>query len=488
MKPSEYAAHDATGLAELVQRGEVQPAELVECAVRRIEEHDGTLNAVVDRWFDAARSRASGSLPDGPFAGVPFLLNGAHVTGRTSPNGCRLLRDIPRSDTGPLVERFEAAGLVTLGRTNAPEFGIYGVTEPELYGPCRNPWSPERTPGGSSGGAAAAVAAGYVPLAHAGDGGGSIRIPASHCGLVGLKPSRGRTPSSHGQPEGWSGYVCEFAVNRSVRDAARLLDAVHGPGPGALYSAPAPERPFAEEVGVDPGRLRIAFTSAGLLGGETSPENRRAVEDAAALAASLGHEVEEAAPRLDVDMLRRAYLTNVAANVGALVQEAEALAGRAAGRDIEPATLMLRLIGNALSAAELVASQRAVQAANVSLAAFFDDWDVLLTPTTAQPPVEIGAFAPTAAERLLIRGLRRAPVRSALLTALQQLSGKAFDATPNTQVFNQSGQPAVSLPLFMSGTLPIGTQWVGRYGEEATLIRLAAQLEAARPFAALPTA
>jgi amidase len=489
VKPSEYASYDATGLAALVKRGDVRPIELVEAAIARIEEHDGELNAVVDRWFDDARSRAeSGALPEGPFAGVPFLLkdNGAFVAGRTAPQASRLLAQVTRSTTGALVQRFDAAGLITLGRSNAPEFGIYGVTEPELYGACRNPWNTAHTPGGSSGGAGAAVAAGYVPVAHAGDGGGSIRIPASHCGLVGLKPSRGRTPSSSPAPESWSGYVSEFAVTRSVRDAAALLDAVHGLSPGALYSAPASDRPFAAEVGADPGRLRIAFTTASLLGRDTAPENREAVERAAALAESLGHEVAEACPRFDADALRKAYLMNVAANVAALLEEAEAAAGRAARSDVELPTALLGLIGGALTAGELVVSQRMVQRANREVAAFFQDWDVLLTATTAQPPVLIGAFALSAGERLMLRGLRRAPLRAALMAALDQMSGSAFDATPNTQPFNQTGQPAISLPLHMADGLPIGTQWVGRYGDEGTLIRLAAQLEATESFTPLP--
>ncbi|PKQ05746.1 MAG: amidase [Alphaproteobacteria bacterium HGW-Alphaproteobacteria-11] len=312
----EYERHDALGLAALVASGDVTPTELVDAAIARIERDNPRLNAVVHTQFDRARAEASGALPDGPFRGVPMLLKDlmAEDAGEPCTQSTQLLADYRPQRDAELVRRFRRAGLVVVGRTNTPEFGIYGVTEPVLRGPTRNPWNPAHTPGGSSGGSGAAVAAGMVPLAHGGDGGGSIRIPASHCGLVGLKPTRARNPAGPFAGERWAGLVCEHVLTRSVRDTAATLDAVSGPDVGAPYHAPPRVGSFLGEVGAPPGRLRVAFTTRALFGTATHPDCVAAVEAAAALAADLGHEVEQACPEYDQRAMVRAYFAIVAAS------------------------------------------------------------------------------------------------------------------------------------------------------------------------------
>ncbi|MCB9733796.1 MAG: amidase [Deltaproteobacteria bacterium] len=482
-----YDDLDGVGLADLVRRGEVSPLELVDAAIARVEARNPALNAVVHRSFERARDAARGDLPAGPFRGVPFLLKdlNAEDAGQPSTHSTKLLTGFRPDHDAELVARYKRAGLVIIGRTNTPEFGIYGVTEPALRGPTRNPWDPGHTPGGSSGGSGAAVAARMVPMAHAGDGGGSIRIPASHCGLVGLKPTRARNPAGPDAGERWGGFVSEHVLTRSVRDAAAMLDATAGPDPGAPYQVRPPERPFLAEVGADPGKLRIAFTTRALFGKETHPDCVAAVEDAARLAASLGHEVEEAHPTFDREALVRAYFAVVAAGTARGVAFAAEKAGvRPRARDFEPATWLLKSIADKLTATEYAAAIDLMQRTARDLVPFFARYDVLLTPTTAFPPAPIGAFAPKGSERFLLGVLRAFPLRALLLKALDTMAEDALAATPNTMLFNMTGQPAISLPLSWNGAnLPIGTQWVGRFGDEATLLRLAASLEAARPWA-----
>lgn len=481
-----YDAADATALARAVRRGDTTPEALLETAMTRIEERNAATNAVVHRMYDEARSAVAAGLPDGPFRGVPFLLKdlGAHWAGVPTSGGSRLLRrHVPDTDS-EIVLRYRRAGLVVLGKTNTSELGIMGVTEPEAFGATRNPWDLGRTPGGSSGGSAAAVAAGMVPAAHAGDGGGSIRIPASACALVGLKPTRGRTPEEATHGEGWSGLVVQHAVCRSVRDSAGLLDVIAGALPGAWHRASAPERPFAEEVGRDPGRLRIAVCRGSILGRENHPDCMAAVDDAATLLEGLGHHLEEASPPLQRHALVRSYLTIVAANIALEVAAAEALVARAATTDdFEPGTLLLRDVGRRFSAFELVERMHVVEQATATLTAFFDRYDLWLTSTTARPPAQIGAYLPSRAERGLLALLRRAPARRALERVLDELADRQLEALPNTQLFNMTGHPAIGLPLHWNPQgLPIGIQLAAPQGDEATLLRVATQLEQARPW------
>lgn len=480
MQAHEYIEHDATALAALVKAGEVTAAELLERAIAQVETHNPRVNAVVQRMFDQARESVAQGLPAGPLGGVPFLLKDllADYAGVPTTAGCRFFAtQVPRTDS-ELVRRYKAAGLVMLGKTNTPELGIMGITEPELHGATRNPYDADRTPGGSSGGSAAAVAARLVPAAHGGDGGGSIRIPASACGLVGLKPTRGRTPVGPDQGERWSGYVVQHVLTRTVRDCALLLDVSAGPELGSPYHAPPPERPFVEEVGRDPGRLRIAFTSEPLLAGETDPECRAAVEHTAAQLAALGHDVEQARPDFDRETIADAYLSTVAANVcGDLAHAERRLGRRVRPRDIELPTWVMREIGRKLGAGRLIELQNLQAEATWVLARFHQRYDLLLTATTARPPARIGELLPSPLERLGLQLLRRLPLRPLLRQALLA-ARKQLEAYPNTQLFNITGQPAISLPVHHTPAgLPVGVQLAARFGDEAMLLRVAAQLE-----------
>ena len=484
---AEYDRYDGLGLAELVRKKQVAPAELVDEAIRRIEQYNPMLNVVVHKQFERARKQAAGARPGGPFGGVPFLLKDlmGEDAGEPSTSSCKLLVSWRADRDAELVARFKRAGVIILGRTNTPEFGIYGVTESALRGPARNPWDTTRTTGGSSGGSAGAVAARMVPLAHGGDGGGSIRIPASHCGLVGLKPTRARNPAGPFVGERWGGIVSEHVLTRSVRDCAAMLDATQGPDLGAPYQVLPPTRPFQSEVGAPVGKLRVAFTAKALFGDGTHPDCVTAVERSAALCRELGHEVEEACPSFDKATLIKAYLVLVASGVALNVR----LAGERAGRrprpdDFEPATWLMKLIADKCTATELAYYRSAMQKAAREIAAFFECYDVLLTPTVAMPPVPIGTYALTDEQSLLVGLLSAMPLRSLLMLARDKMAAEALAATPNTQLWNLTGQPALSLPLHWSDAgLPIGTQLVGRFGEEGLLLRLGSQLEEARPWA-----
>jgi amidase len=485
---AEYERLDGTGLAELVRQGQVRPAELVEAAIERIEARNPRLNAVVARCYERARRQARNDLPNGPFRGVPFLLKDllAVDAGTCTSNGCRFFQGFVPARDSELVRRLKAAGLVILGKTNTPEMGILPVTEPRLYGPTRNPWDESRTPGGSSGGSAAAVAAGMVPMAHGGDGGGSIRIPASCCGLFGLKPTRGRNPMGPYVGEGWHGIVVEHALTRTVRDSAALLDATQGPDVGAPYVAPAPARPYREEVGRDPGRLRIAFTTRSLLGSAVHPDCVAAVERAAALCERLGHRVEEEAPQIDRHALSKAYLVLVGAETAAEIDlAAEALRKKPRASDFEPGTWMLAQIGRKFRAGELALAVHRVRAAGRALGAWFEERDALLTPTLSAPPLPLGALDHKPVERLALAVLRAFPSEALMRKLLDQLAAQAFEYAAFTPVANLTGQPAMSVPLHWNEqSLPIGCHFFGRFGDEATLLRLASQLEEAQPWAA----
>jgi amidase len=461
---------DATDQAALVAKGEASASELLEAAIERIEALDPKLNAVIIRWFDEARATAAGPLPDGPFSGVPFLLKDlwAAYQGQTLSNGNKALKDaaLPSPADTTLVSRFRAAGLVTAGRTNSPELGSLPTTEPEAWGPTRNPWNLDHSCGGSSGGSAAAVAAGMVPIAHASDGGGSIRIPASCCGLVGLKPTQGRI--SLGPLRDESNLGVELCVSRTVRDTATMLDAVRGPGVGDTVIAPPPSRPYVQELGADPGTLRIGLLDHHPFGGPVHEECATAARNAARLLESLGHKVEESFPAaLSNPEFGRRFGALWSTNMGVgLVRIAEAI-----GRDLrdDEVELVNRAqadfakgfsgIDYAQSLAANVAFRRAVQQW------WADGFDLLVTPTLGEPPVPIGTFANDPASPM-------APMV------------RAASYVPFTPAFNSSGQPAISLPLHWTPDgLPVGVQLVAAYGAEDVLIRVASQLEAAQPWA-----
>lgn len=461
---------DATAQAELVARKDASPLELVDAAIARIEARNPSLNAVVFELFDAARDAARGPLPDGPFRGVPFLLKDflAELEGTPFTESTSFSGDFVSTHTQELTARYLAAGFVICGKTNAPEFAILPTTEPRRFGPSRNPYDTSRTTGGSSGGSAAAVASGMVPAAHANDGGGSIRIPASCCGLVGLKPTRGRNSLAPGFGDLYGGLVCEHVLTRSVRDSAAILDATHGPVPGDPHVAP-PLRgeSFLAATRADPASLRVGVVTLAPNGADVDPACASAAEAAVARCAELGHEVREASVPVDGDEFVEHFINVWAAgNAHALAWWEERIGRRAGPDDLEPLTWSLCQMGRSIDASRYLRSVEALQRISRSVAGVFEDLDVLVTPTLAEQPVPLGTFDSPESEPLL--GLLR-----------------SASFTPFTPVFNVTGQPAVSLPLGWSDAgLPIGVQFAGRFGEEETLLALAAQLERAEPWAA----
>lgn len=482
----DYEKFDAMGLADLVRTGQVHPKELVDCALARIEAHNAAVNAVVHTMIESARAQAMAPLPEGPFSGVPFLVKDlfAAVAGAPLTNACRVFTSFVPNEDSELIARYRQAGLIIVGKTNTPEFGILPVTESRLFGVARNPWNLAHTPGGSSGGAGAAVAAGMVPAAHGSDGGGSIRIPASCCGLFGMKPTRGRNPLGPKVGDALGGFLQEHVLTRSVRDSAAFLDATAGADGGAPYAAPPVERPFIDEVGRPPGRLRISWTAQSLFGASTHAHCRQAVEDAARLCADLGHHVEERCPAIDKAALVRAFIVVFAVEVSQAMRKAAGFARRSLkSDDFEPYTWVFGLIGNHVSGMQYRDAIETAYMAGRRLAQFFRECDVLLTPTLAHPPVAIGTFALSPGEERMIALLRRVPLPIVLDRILSRISDQAFEVTGNTMLFNMTGQPAASVPLFWNAAgLPIGIQLAARFGDEATLFRLAAQLEEARPW------
>jgi amidase len=462
---------DAVDQAALIAKGEVTALELLDAAIERIERFDPTLNAVVIRWFDHAREIAADpNLPDGPFRGVPFLLKDLYTSfaGQTLSNGNAALRAAAKVDASDttLVARFKAAGLVIAGRTNSPEMGSLPTTQPIAWGATHNPWDLDRTPGGSSGGAAAAVAAGMVPCANASDGGGSIRIPASCCGLVGLKPSQGR--ASVGPVRAEAGLGVEHCVSRTVRDTAVLLDAIRGPGVGDTVIAPSPARPYTEEVGAEPGRLRIGVLDTHPRGEFVHDDCVAAARSVAATLEALGHQVAAEWPEVLADPAATEHFGTLWATQMAM---AAAQFGTTLGReltadDLEPVNWAQAEMARQFSAVDLATAQAAMYAFRRKLQQWWaDGWDLLLTPTVAEPPPPLEEFAPDPDD------------------AMAQ-SRRAWRFVPFTPPFNMSGQPAISLPLHWNDDgLPIGVQLVAAYGREDVLIQVAAQLESAQPWA-----
>jgi amidase len=466
---NDLATLDAVGQADLVREGRVSPQELVEAAIERIERVNPKLNCVVTRLYDDARTNAAGELPLGPFRGVPFLLKDlvARYAGAPLTEGSRFLSGyVPERDS-ELVRRLKASGLVFVGKTNTPEFGILGTTEPEVFGATRNPWDPGRSTGGSSGGAAAAVAAGLVPMAHANDGGGSIRIPSSCCGVFGLKPTRARNPLGPYHGDLASGLVAEHAITRSVRDSAALLDATAGPDLGDPYWAPPPKGSFRAEVGRHPGRLRIGFSvEPPMMEFSVHPDCKAAVNDAATLCEELGHHVEEARPPPDPVRLGDAFDVVWTASISAAMEGWSQRLGRRATRaDVEPLTWAVHEHGSAWKAADLLLAIAELQRAARHIAQWHESYDLWLTPTVSTPPPPLGRFDSIPENPL--RGYER-----------------DAEFCPFTPLQNCTGQPAMSVPLsWNSEGLPVGVQFAARFGEESTLFRLAGQLEQARPWA-----
>jgi amidase len=463
---AEYEQYDALGLAELVQRGEITAEELLDAAIARVEARNPTVNAVVMKLYDYGRQAITAGLPEGPFTGVPFLLKdlSAYLAGTPTTRACKFFADAVASVDSEHVIRLKRAGLVIFGKTSTCELGLSLTCEPRLYGPTCNPWDPTRISGGSSGGAAAAVGARILPLAHGSDGFGSIRAPAACCGLVGLKPTRGRNTMAPFLGEGLGGLSTEHALSLSVRDSAALLDATAGIGPGDPYTAPPPRRRFLDECGPDPGRLRVAFTTVTPNGAPVAPEYINALHDAAQLCATLGHHVIEANPAIEREAVIPTFLTLMAANTAVNIAS-HPTAGRPARQDeVEKVTWGSAQMATRINGADYVRATQTAHRLGRQMAAFHAHYDVLLTPALAMLPPKLGWI-------------------DMMMDDVDEYWRRVFTFSPFTVWFNITGQPAIVLPLGQSDQgLPLSVQLVAPYGDEATLFRLASQLEAAQPW------
>lgn len=464
---AEYEQYDALGLADLVRRKEVTPDELLEAAIGRVEARNPAINAVTMKLYDFGRKAIADGLPDGPLRGVPFLMKDltSPVAGVRMTRGSRFFADTPPSPAdSEHVKRLKRAGLVIFGRTNTCELGLSLTCEPQLHGPTRNPWNVAHISGGSSGGAAAAVGARMLPMAHASDGFGSIRAPAACCGVVGLKPTRGRNTFAPFSGEGLGGVSTEHAVTLSIRDSAALLDATCGAGPGDPYVAPPPAGPYLKEAGASPGKLKIAWTAAAPNGAKVDAECLRLLAETVKLCADLGHHVEERDPEIDRAAVVPTFLTLASANT-VVNLAGHPTAGRPAREgEVERITWLTAKMGENISAPNYVLATQSAHRLGRQMAAFHAQWDVLLTPGLSSPAVKLGWL-------------------DMLMDDVNEYWRRVFTFSPFTVWFNLTGQPGLMLPLGQSaGGLPLAVQLVGRFGDEATLIRLGAQLEAARPW------
>ena len=467
LSTSEWDALDAVGLAELIAAGQVSAREVTETAIDRIEALNPAVNAVIYKCYDEALAEMQSRTKRGPFHGVPYLIKDLHapVKGMPLTNGSRFFKGMVFDFDSTLVARLRAAGFVFLGRTNSPEFGLSASTEPRAYGPTRNPWNRAHSAGGSSGGAGAAVASGMLPVTHATDSAGSIRIPASANGLVGLKPTRGLNPYGPHRGDGNHGISHEHCVSRTVRDCAAILDITAGPDVGAPFYAPKPQQLYRDVIREAPSPLRIGFMATHFDGSPVDPDCAKAVKSTAKALAGAGHEVEAARPDFDHTALIDAMMTVLMGGLAPLADMWAKQRGRPIEEDdLEPQSHSVIARSRATTLAAYIGSLSVMNREVRRLSGFFETYDVLVTPTMAAPPPKLGVLSTDETD---------------VDTFLAQLFGLA----PFTGPFNATGQPAISLPLaFSSDGLPIGIQCVGRYGADATLLQLAAQLEVIRPW------
>lgn len=463
---AEYRRHDAVSLAELVRKGEVSPQELLHIALQRSAQVNPRLNAIVIDHAELARKQLQSGVPEGPFAGVPFLLKdlGIAMAGTATTHGSRFFQDDLADSDDPFMRRVRAAGLVVFGKTHSPEFGNNPSTESTLYGLTRNPWNLEFSAGGSSGGAAAAVAAGIVPAAHASDGGGSIRIPASACGLFGLKPSRGLVPIGSGEGEVRGGLSAQHVVSRSVRDSAALLDVFAWSNPGRSFPSPADAGSYLSQMQLEPGKLRIAVMREPLQPFAVDPECTQALDAAVQLCRQLGHEVEEAMPKIDMASAAKASGVLSVVNLAQRIRQRESVLGRkVTAADLERANMEMLAWGQQVPAVDYAQALEGVQQAAREMAVFMQRFDLILSPTIAQLPPRLGDVS--------------------MDLPLEEFGPRASRVSVFTSLFNTTGQPAMSVPLHWTDSgMPVGVMFAGRHGEERTLLRLAAQLEQSRPW------
>lgn len=488
MNFDEYSKHDALSLAELVKSKQVSPSELLECAIDRAEAVNPTINAIIHKMYGKARENAHLPLPESPFSGIPFLMKDLELSLKGEPMTCgsvAMRHYTPDADSFA-VRRMKEAGLLIFGKTNTPEFGITPYTEPKLHGPTKNPWNLHHSPGGSSGGSAAAIAAGIVPMATAGDGGGSIRIPASACGLFGIKPSRGRISQGPDTGIAWSGLVSSFAISRSVRDSAAFLDFLSVAEPGEPFVIQKPERNYADEIKLPTGKLKIAFSIQHPFEENIDPECVTALRNAAELLQSLGHEVEEIPLPYGEDILTKTFFMLV----GDIAADIEAM-GKMRGKpfrkeEVEITTWLLNLLGKAYSAKDVVAAHNQWNTISRKFGQLHQTYDVWMCPTLAKAPIAIGELQSNPTEELALKLgvnfgivglLKNSPI-------IDTIAKRTFSYIPYTPIANMTGQPSMSVPLHWTerGNLPVGVMFTARNGDESLLFRLAAQLEQAQPW------
>ncbi len=483
---TEYKSFDGIGLADLIKQGDISARELLDVSISCIEKSNPDLNAVIHKLYDQAYRSTELAIPTGTFQGVPFLLKDLISDCADTPLtfGSQFAKNWVSAFDCELVRRMKNAGLVIVGKTNTPEFGLSPVTEPSLYGATRNPWNTSYTPGGSSGGSASAVAAGMVPMAHGGDGAGSLRIPAAFCGLFGLKPSRGRTPTGPAVMRIWQGMVVEHAITRSVRDSAAMLDALCGPELGSPIALPKPQQSFLSSLDEPIASLRIAVSDEPFFQSTVHPDYKYAIKKAAQLCESLGHKVEIAAPKLNYSDVLLAFMIVIAADTAANIKMlAKAMQQKADYSLLETATAVLCEVGEHFNAKDFVWASHVLDMASRSFAEFFLNYDVLLTPTMPVPPLKIGEFKPAKWEKNLLEFLRHVPYGPLLRRLTKEVARKNFAFTPFTPLFNITGQPAMSVPMYLDQQgLPIGIHFAARFMDEKTLFQLAKQLESAQPW------
>lgn len=479
-----YWKYDATGLAGLVQKKEVSAAEVVEAAAQRTEELNPKLNAVIHKMYEKAKLAANAITGQEPLAGVPTFFKDLNqeIAGEQVTCGAKALQNNLAKKDATFVKRMRATGVVTLGQTNVPEFALMGVTEPELYGPTRNPWNTEYTPGGSSGGAAAAVAAGLVPIAGANDGGGSIRIPAAYCALFGLKPSRGRVPAGPYFGRHWQGASQDHVLTRSVRDSALMLDLVKGYEAGSAFAPPPFEHGYRQCAEEGPlGQLKISFSVQSPIGTKVHPDCKKAVLEAARALEALGHAVEEKEAPVDGHKIAKSYITLYFGEVAATLSSLKEVLGREARlSDVEPTTWLLGELGKVTSSKEWVLNLQEWDVATFSMEAFFEDYDLYMTPATADPPSKIGGQDMAKNEANLLKLVSALRLAGLLKKSgfVDSLAIRSLKRVPFTQLANLTGQPAMSVPLFLSEMgLPLGVHFMAAKGREDLLFRLASQLE-----------
>jgi amidase len=490
MNFQEYRKHDATALAELIKKKEVTPQELLDIAIKRAEEVNPKINAVVTKLYDLGKEQIKTLDPDAPLAGVPFLIKdlGPHLKGTKYSGGSRLLKDYVSTENSVVTDRMLKAGLVIFGKTNTPEYGCTPWTEPLLWGPCRNPWNTNHTAGGSSGGSGAAVAAGIVPLASANDGGGSIRIPASCCGLFAMKPTRGRVTLGPHSGESWAGLNCEGAISRSVRDSALYLDLVQGASFGDPYMIQAPARPYLDETKSSPRKLKIGYTYKMPAGFNTpiDEESVAAIKNTIKLLADLGHEVEEVEFPHGKEMLTETYYTVMCAETSATLDAMAAMRGKKATiNDVEPSTWLLYKMGKSINANEYVHAKLKWNELNRKVADFHQKYDLLLSPTLGRKPFKIGSMNNSKSEDFALRMINSLGISTIAKYSgnIQIVADRTFSWIPYVSLANLTGQPAMTVPLHWSkDNLPMGVMFTAPWNDEATLFQLAAQLEKAQPW------